>query len=120
MVICLKPPKTQEEKLGILLRHQRAQNFIIAEKLITKLLPFPPVLWSEVVHCEEIGRGIWIAEGRVEIDSHTGQKSFPDWKAVFMPQTSRPFYLSVGSKKEGDYDAALARAGVPASQPGNP
>lgn len=110
-VFWLMPHKTPEQRQNLIPVHQSLKNVIIAEQMITKLLPLPPTRWLYPVRCGEIGRGVWYAEGRVGVDSFVGEVTV-SWKAIFVPAPPQPLYLAVGSREEGDFTAALRLAGI--------
>jgi hypothetical protein len=110
-VVWLMPSKTPEERQNWVSNHQSAKNFITAERMITTLLPASANRWSTQVQCEEIDRGVWNARGQVEINTSWGVEIPISWRAIFVPATSEPLYLIVGSLEKGDFNAALSRAG---------
>jgi hypothetical protein len=112
VVLGLTPPQTTEERQDIPHRHHTAQNIILAEKLISQRLPIPPSQWSYDFRCMEIGHGVWYAQGLVDIVSPLGQKVTLGWMTIFIPEAPHPLYLGVGLDEEGDYAAALRRAGI--------
>ena len=118
-VVALKPPQTPEERADIPHRHRVAKNLLIAEKLVAQRLPIPPTHWTDKFRCQEIGNGICYAQGVVDVVTPMGQQVPIGWITIFFPATSQPLYLCVGLSEEGDYDAALAQAGIRTLPPEN-
>jgi hypothetical protein len=111
-VTCLKPTKTPQLQSGGVAIHQSAKNYIVAKKLIAKLLPSPAGWWSPPIVCGEAGRGIWLAQGAVDTASSSEQEVATRWIAIFIPENSQPLYLRLGSREVGNFTTALAQAGI--------
>jgi hypothetical protein len=92
--------------------HQTGRNTIIAKKLITPFLPAPPMSWSSSTICMNLGHGVWYITGDVQVAPIEGLSTPTPWGVIFVPATAEPLYLAFGSRRAGDMDAALRRAGV--------
>lgn len=112
VVVHLMPPQTPEERQNVLHVHRVVKNLVIAQKLVSKQLPLSPTAWSNDYLCGAIGRGVWCAQGLVDVVSPTGQQATLGWRIIFIPETSESLYLNVGRIEEGDYYSALNRAGI--------
>jgi hypothetical protein len=113
----LMPSQTPEKQREAVATHQVLRNFIVAKRMIAPLVTAPHTRWSAPLQCREIGKGVWFAEGYVGIESDDGQETPTLWKAIFVPATSHPLYLGVGTTEQGDFNAALHEAGLAPKSP---
>ncbi len=115
VVIYRKPIMDPDVRRDWVMHHQAASNFILARKFVVARLDSPTTLWLPDFQCGEAGRGVWYAQGGVKT---TAQYETPiPWRVLFIPGESAPLYLQVGSHEEGDFSAALVRAGRPWVKP---
>jgi hypothetical protein len=111
-VIGLMPVKTPEQLQHWVEGHQATRNFIIAEKLISPLLPAPSSGWSTTIHCKNLGHGVAFAQGVVITKSFWGLEVPTTWQAVFYPDDAKPLFLAVGTHEVGNWSDALKAAGI--------
>jgi hypothetical protein len=107
-VLLRKPTMTADIRAGWVMHHQAVQNIIYAKTMIVARLDSPTTGWSGY-QFGEVGRGVWSVQGAV---STVKEPARTPWKVLFIPGDAEPLYLRVGAHEEGNYAAALMRAGT--------
>jgi hypothetical protein len=116
-VIFRKPVMSPEIRQGWVMHQQATRNFILGQKFVVARLQSPVTFWSPDTQRGEVGRGVWFAQGGVKTARNSPDEPPVFWQVLFIPGDAQPLYLRIGSHEEGDFTAALARAG---RQPGKP
>jgi len=116
-VLLRKPIMAPDIRDGWVMHHQAVQIQISAQKMVVARLTAPTTSWSTDTTCGEVGRGVWFAQGGVKTTANAPEDAPVFWRVLFIPGDSAPLYLRIGAHEEGDFSAALIRAG---RQPGKP
>jgi hypothetical protein len=116
-VILRAPILSPEMRRDWVAQHQSVQDFSLAEEMIAKRLPFPATHWSAATMPSEVGRGVWYGQGEVAMELPSGQEKVIPWKIFFIPGSTQPLYLHLGSWEEGTITTALEKAGVQPPKP---